>query len=297
MKEKILGEFEVNINLDWGKPLAFWEGETYAKRQSLDYPEGFFARLLVSESRVFIITEFTDEFKMGILTPVISGIEKKQRSLYLELALDKIDKYNFGMMKNTILFKPHGVLGKITIEFKNLPAELRKKIPETLEKARALKIKAPNTGILVSDRPIKEIFEDRMRIINAEKLEPSVLEVEPEAKTRKRIISIPLVKSKSKPKTETVLPESSSISDSSEPGATPQEGYSPPNNELVVEPSIAIEEIETAHSVSEEVKTDQAKRLDKIWKSLVPKETICPYCKKRLLTIDRECPDCGAINL
>ncbi len=298
MKEKILGEFEVNVNVDWGKPLSIWEGEEYVKRQSLDYREGFFARLLVSESRMFIITEFTDDFKMGILTPVISGVEKKQRSLYLELALNKMDKYYFGMMKNTILFKPHGVLGKIIIEFKNLSGELKKTIPETLEKARALKIRTPNSGILVSDRPIKEIFEERMRIINAEKREPKY-QIAPEIESENETISVPLATSEFKPNTETVLPEASPISESSESKpAVQEEGPSPSTNEIqVTEPSVAIEEIKTAHSMSKEVEIEEAKKLEKTWKSLVPKETICPYCKKRVLTIDRTCPDCGAINL
>ncbi|MFB0563792.1 MAG: hypothetical protein ACETWM_21555 [Candidatus Lokiarchaeia archaeon] len=293
MKEKFLGEFEVNVKVDWGKPVEIWEGEGYVERRALDYPEGFLARLLISESRVFLITEFTEEFKMGILAPVISGVEKKQRSLYMELALDKLEKYSFGMVKNTILFKPHGRLGKTIIEFKNLPGKMKKEIAESLEKARALKRKALNAGILVSDRPIREIYEERIKIIETQRLETPTQEVTEESEPEE--ISIPLATAETIPKMEPVPAEEPKITEPAEP--IPELQQEPTEKIDVTEPSVPIEEIESANSERKELEVKYKKRLEKIWKSLIPRETICPYCKKRVLTIDRECPDCGAINL
>lgn len=298
LKEKILGEFEVTVNVEWGKPIDIWDGEEYVKRQALDYPEGFLARLLISETRIFIITEFTDEFKMGILTPIIPGIEKKIPSLYMELAIDKVEKYSFGLVKNEIMFSPHGQLGRTTIEFRKLPAKFKKEIPKILEKARALKLKAKDAGILFSDRPIKEVYEERMSVINAQRLETPTPETGAEPESEE--ITIPTAKSQTIRKMETVPSEETKISELPEPAPEIQEEEKVQSEEIeieITEPPVPIEEIELAHSESEELKAEEANRLEKTWKSLVPRETICPYCKKRVLTIDRVCPDCGAINL
>ncbi|MHA1578872.1 MAG: hypothetical protein ACTSUQ_04470 [Candidatus Freyarchaeota archaeon] len=64
------------------------------------------------------------------------------------------------------------------------------------------------------------------------------------------------------------------------------------------EPATVSCEIETLYSSEEEkIEPEEKKRRENAWKSLIPKETDCPYCKMRVLTIERVCPHCGAINL
>ena len=60
---------------------------------------------------------------------------------------------------------------------------------------------------------------------------------------------------------------------------------------------IETEDLDLEYQGDEELSREEREKLEKIWKSLIPRETICPYCKMRVLTLDRECPHCGAINL
>ncbi|MEM2959469.1 MAG: hypothetical protein QW261_14310 [Candidatus Jordarchaeaceae archaeon] len=293
MYEKFLGEFEVNVNVDWGKPLNFWDGEGYVEKQALNFPEGFLARLLISESRVFLITEFTPDFAMGILTPTMPGVEKKQRSLYMELAIEQMEKVSFGMTKNVILFKAHGQLGRTVIEFKNLPEKAKKEIAESLEKARALKRSAPDAGILSSGRPVKEIYEERLRIIESQRINvPMEQPSSPEPSEPSTITK--LVKSISKIK---IVPPKISFSKTKETISPPQQSTSMPQEGEKKESTIIGEEIESLYSKIDEAEPEETEKQEVIWKSLVPKETICPYCTRRVLTIDRKCPHCGAVNL
>ncbi|MBS7250850.1 MAG: hypothetical protein KIH08_09740 [Candidatus Freyarchaeota archaeon] len=293
MYEKFLGEFEVNVNVDWGKPLEFWDGERYVEKQALNFPEGFLARLLISESRVFLITEFTPEFAMGILTPTMSGVEKKQRSLYMELAVEKLEKVSFGLTKNLILFKAHGQLGRTVIEFKNLPEKAKKEIAEGLEKARALKRSAPDAGVLSSGRPVKEIYEERLRIIESQGITAPMEQVSsPEPSEPSTLTK--LVESISKIK---IVPPKISFSKTKATSSPPQQPTSPPQEGEKKECTIIGEGIELLYSKGDEVEPEEEEKRVAIWKSLVPKETICPYCTRRILTIDRKCPHCGAVNL
>ncbi len=292
MYEKFLGEFEVYVNVDWGKPLDFWDGEGYVERKALGFPEGFLARLLISESRVFLITEFTPDFAMGILSPTIPGVEKKQRSLYIELAIEKIEKVSFGLTKNVILFKPHGQLGRTVIEFKNLPEKAKKEIAESLEKARALKRPAPDAGIMSSGRPVKEIYEERLRIIASQGT--STLLEQPSSPEHSETSTITkVVKSMSKIK---FVPPRISFSKTKE-SSPPNQPPSAPQEGEKAESTIIGEEIESLYSKDDEVEPKEMEKREEIWKSLVPKETICPYCTRRVLSIDRKCPHCGAVNL
>ncbi len=288
--EKFLGEFEVNVNVDWGKPLSFWDGEGYVEKQALNFPEGFLARLIISESRVFLITEFTPDFAMGILTPTVPGVEKKQRSLYMELAIDKLEKVSFGLTKNEILFKAHGQLGRTVIEFKNLPEKSKKEITESLEKARALKRPAPDAGILSSGRPVKEIYEERLRIIESQRMNVSESSSRPESQEISPISKIV----KSIQKIKIIPPKKLSPSETGETGSSPSQ---PSPQESEKKESIIIgEEIDSLYSKGDE-EPGETERREIIWKSLIPKDTICPYCARRVLSIDSKCPHCGAVNL
>jgi hypothetical protein len=301
-EEKILGKYEVRVYVNWSEPIEFWTGKRYVRRKALGFQKGFPAVFLISESRVFLMSEFNaSRIYSGIMVPIFPTSRKKHRTFYMELALDKIVKYSFKGTKNYILFEPHGQLGITIIQFKNLPENTKKEMEEVLEKARTLNLRAPDAGTLISDKPVREIFLLRWQIINAQRQKTpmpqasveavvnSVVEIEPS-----RIV-IPSAKSELIINTETTIPEASTVTEISEPAPASQQ-----------ESALPVAKIEVASTPSEkfellfgreEVKPENKQRLEGIWKSLVPRETICPYCKTRVLTIDRICPRCGAINL
>lgn len=299
VEEKILGKYEVRVFVNWSEPIDFWTGKRYVKRNALGFQKGFPADFLISESRVFLMSDFTPgRVYTGIMVPILPASKKKHRTFYMELALDKIVKYSFEGTKNYILFKPHGQLGTTIIQFKDLPESTKKEIEETLKKAKSLNVRAPDAGTLISDKPVREIFSLRWQIINSQRQKTptpeailkSVEEIEP-----KRII-IPPTRTELIINPEGEIPgESKIIVTSQSDQNVPQESILSPSEIKSVNHSM-VSQIEAFYGGGQ-AKTEYKERLEGIWKSLVPKETICPYCKTRVLTIDRKCPRCGAINL
>lgn len=304
-EEKILGVYEVRVFVNWSEPIDFWTGKRYVRRKALGFQKGFPAVFLISESRVFLMTEFTtSRVYTGIMVPIIPASKKKHRTFYMELALDKMVKYSFKGTKNYILFEPHGQLGTTIIQFKGLPENTKKEIEQALEKARASNLRAPDAGTLISDKPVREMFTLRWQIINAQRRKTPMPEaaaetvVGPVVEIEPAKIVIPLTKSELIINTEAATPEASTITESSEPFPASQQKSTLPHTEIeATNPSISPEKAESLYFSKDEVKPEQKQRLEGIWKSLVPRETICPYCKTRVLTIDRKCPRCGAINL
>ncbi|WXG42105.1 MAG: hypothetical protein WED07_15300 [Candidatus Freyarchaeum deiterrae] len=298
-EEKILGKYDVRVFVNWSEPIDLWTGKRYARRKALGFQKGFPATFIISESRVFLITEFTNSrVYTGIMVPVFPASKSKHRAFYMELALDKIVKYSFEKTKNYIIFMPHGQLGTTIIQFKDLPENVKKEIGETLGKARALNLRAPEAGILISDRAIREMFSLRWQIINAQrKATPTPISnmvAEPEYTQ----ITIPLAKLKTAPNTGAASQEASMVTEIPETLTAPQQGSKLPLVEIeATGSSTSSEKVESHNFRRDEVKPETKQRLDGIWKSMVPRETICPYCKKRVFTIDKECPCCGAINL
>lgn len=316
MGEKILEKHQCRVLVNWGKPLPFWTGKKFVKREALgDFPALFF----VSESRVFLMTEYTTgRVYVGIIVPIIPVTRKKHRILYMELALDKIEenpgtKRKFAYFKgNTLYFKPHGQLGRTKIVFQGLPKKFKKEIDETLQKARALNLSAPDAGILITDRPIREVYEERIRIINAQRQKTLKLTLTQEemVKPESAEITMPTIKYESMMETEPIFQENHATKEKSKTKPTRLLQKESPKKPTVehaklqtAEPILEgkpqqMEKIETDfYSESREQHIENLERLQKTWQSLAPRETICTYCKKRVLTIDRKCPHCGAINL
>lgn len=297
-EEKILGKYEVRVFVNWSEPIDFWTGKKYVRRKALGFQKGFPADFLISESRIFLMSDFTpSRVYTGIMVPIFPASKKKHRTFYMELALDKIVKYSFEGTKNYILFKPHGQLGTTIIQFKGLTENTKKEIQGTLEKAKALNLRAPDAGTLISDKPVREMFSLRWQIINAQRQKTltseagtetilkSVVEIEPT-----RIIIPPT-------RTELVInPEAAKINEISESAPTPHQESMLQIAEIKTVNHSMVSELEIFYG-KDETKTEDKERLEGIWKSLAPKETICPYCKTRVLTIDKTCPRCGAINL
>ncbi|MEM3587424.1 MAG: hypothetical protein QXO71_08905 [Candidatus Jordarchaeaceae archaeon] len=55
--------------------------------------------------------------------------------------------------------------------------------------------------------------------------------------------------------------------------------------------------IEVFYQNEEKLDPEVEERLNKIWESFIPRDTICPYCRKPVLTIDNICSHCGALNI
>lgn len=314
--EKILEKYPVRVLVDWGKPLRFWNGKKYVKKQALeDFPALFF----VSESRIFLMSDYTKDPKLLVVrtssipipTPV-SG--SKQRVFYMELALDKLEKKTGSNRKivyfrdNTLYFKPHGQLGRTRVTFKGLPKKFKKEIDEILQKASALNVIAPDAGILITDRPLKEVYEERIQIINTQR-QKTLVPVET-VKPKSEEFTMPTIKYESTMETEPIFKEKQITTEKSKAIQTPipQTGSSEKSTMehadlQTVEPILKkenqqMEKVEAElYSENKEQHIETLERLQKTWQSLTPRETICPYCKKRVLTIDRKCPHCGAINL
>ncbi|MEM3586594.1 MAG: hypothetical protein QXO71_04655 [Candidatus Jordarchaeaceae archaeon] len=320
MGEKILEKYQVKVLVNWGKPLDFWNGKKYVKRQALaDFPALFF----ISESRIFIMSDYTQGPKLlvvrvGLIPIPIPVSRSKHHVFYMELALDKLEKNPGSNRKivyfrdNTLYFKPHGQLGRTRVMFKGLPKKFKKEIDEILQKAAALNISAPDAGILITDRPLREVYEERMRIINAkrEKTMEPILVQEEMGKPEPEEFAMPTIAYESMMETETVSNEEETKEEKVEPELTllqKSESSKEPTVEYadlqISEPVFEqedqqLEKIETKSyydSGGQSIETMES--MEKIWQSLVPRETICPYCKKRVLTMDRKCPHCGAINL
>ncbi|MEM2145280.1 MAG: hypothetical protein QW279_07960, partial [Candidatus Jordarchaeaceae archaeon] len=227
MGEKILEKYQCRVLVNWGKPLPFWTGKKFVKREALgDFPALFF----ISESRVFLMTEYTTgRVYVGIIVPIIPVTRKKHRILYMELALDKIEenpgtKRKFAYFKdNTLYFKPHGQLGRTKIVFQGLPKKFKKEIDETLQKAKALNLSAPDAGILITDRPIREVYEERIRIINAQrqKTPKPILTQEEIVETESAEITMPTIKYESMVEPETILQETHTTKEKSKTKSTP----------------------------------------------------------------------------
>lgn len=375
--EKIWDKYQCRFLVNWGKPLPFWTGQKFVKKEALgDFP----GLLLVSESRVFLMTEYTKgRVYAGVVVPIVPVTRQQHRILYMELALDKIEENlgtgrKFAYFKdNALYFKPHGQLGRTKIVFQGLVKKFKKEIDEKLQKARALNLSAPDAGILITDRPLRQVYEERMRIINAQQRKPPT----PEATVEKKSdpITFPTVKYESIAETEPTVHEKPIETEKSKPTPILQHESTTPIKEIeLTQPLLPAEKMKSKKSyrtmerleektTAEKVETpikeiicpncgtrinintpcpkcgsitlnsvktetsqvaepsfeqenqqpkkleaetypwskkqsaETLEKLEKTWRSLALRETICPYCKKRVLTIDRRCPHCGAINL
>ncbi|MEM3586878.1 MAG: hypothetical protein QXO71_06090, partial [Candidatus Jordarchaeaceae archaeon] len=178
-----MGSYDVRVYVNWSEPIELWTGKKYVKRKALGLQKGFPAVFLISESRIFLMSEFVpSRVYTGIIVPFLPTSKEKHRTFYMELALDKIVRYSFKEAKNYIIFEPHGQLGTTIVQFKELPENTRKEIEEKLERAMALNLKAPDAGRLISDKPVREIFLLRWQIINTQrqktpKIEATVEEI------------------------------------------------------------------------------------------------------------------------
>nr|MDO8079487.1 zinc ribbon domain-containing protein [Candidatus Freyarchaeota archaeon] len=156
--EAVLGDYNVWINISWGGMIPLQIADKTVGLQKIKYKKGIPAWMLISESRLILISEFKGQTKFMYVLPLN---RKKNHSLYMELALGKLHRYSFGTSKNYIEFEPHGQVGKTRIEFKSLSSIQKLRIQQTLEKAKALNKQAPEAGIIISGKPVEEVFTER----------------------------------------------------------------------------------------------------------------------------------------
>ncbi|MFB0562408.1 MAG: hypothetical protein ACETWM_14480 [Candidatus Lokiarchaeia archaeon] len=156
--ETIMGSYDAWVNVSWGNIIPVQMADKTVELRKIKYKKGIPAWILISESRLFLLSEFNAQTKFMYVLPLS---RKKRHSLYMELALEKLHGYSFGTFNNYIEFEPHGQVGKTRIDFKSISIRQKQLLQGNLEKAKILNTKAPDVGIVISGRPVEEVFMER----------------------------------------------------------------------------------------------------------------------------------------
>nr|MDO8080488.1 hypothetical protein [Candidatus Freyarchaeota archaeon] len=180
-------------------------------------------------------------------------------------------------------------------EFDGSYEKLKKEMLDIIEKVRALRIKPSDAGIQTAGRPVGRVHEETTQTIDAQPTRTP----KPETPMSSRSMqTIPTVKVKSTTDTKTVSSKESKKNEILEQILVPQQKQIPPSKETEAKKSQVFSVgIESFYSKDVEIEPKVAEKLKKIWESFIPRETICPYCRKPVLSIDGACPHCGAVNL
>lgn len=155
--EVVLGSYHVWVNVSWEKKIPVHTADKIIGLRNFKCKKGFPAWMLISESRLFLLSEFNTQTKFMYILP-LSG--KKRQSFYMELALEKLFRYSFGA-NNFIEFEPHGQVGKTKIDFKSISNIQKQRIQENIEKAKILNKNAPGVGIIITGRSVEKVFNER----------------------------------------------------------------------------------------------------------------------------------------
>lgn len=252
-EDKFLGRHRVRLNIYWEKDI---DG-----RSKLNFPKGFPARLYITESRLIIISEFYSHDKVYKLVRRIPIGWMRYNTVYVELAIDKIQKYSFGRFRSYIILEPHGNVGKTKIDLYNLSKEEKKLIKEDLDTAKVFRKPATESGIVILDRPIAETVAQRFTMLQHEAFISKYFK-KPEVEK----VQIKRVRKKEKSSASTeVEPEQSGV-----------------KKEEQVQPSESVIEIPPQ---------------ERIRIALQSQLTKCKFCGQELLKSAKKCIKCGAINI
>lgn len=165
---------------------------------------------------------------------------------------------------------------------------------DIIEKVRALRLNPSNAGAQTAARPVTEARKETTQIIYSQPAETP----KPETPVSSRPVqTIPTVKVKPTTDTKTVsLKESKKTKILGLIPVFRQKQISLSKETPAKSPIFSVG-IESFYSKDVEIKPEVAEKMKKIWESFIPRETICPYCRKPVLSIDNKCSHCGAVNL
>ncbi|WXG42362.1 MAG: hypothetical protein WED07_16620 [Candidatus Freyarchaeum deiterrae] len=174
--------------------------------------------------------------------------------------------------------------------------KLKKEMLDIIGKVRELRLNPSDARVQTGGRPTRRVHKETTQIIDAQ---PARTPTKPEtAVSSSSVQTVPAVKVESTTDTKTVslkkpektkilglipVPQQKQTSLSKEP-----EAKESPDSSVG---------IESFYSKDARIEPKIPEKLKKIWESFIPRETICPYCGKLVLSIDDECSHCGAVNL
>ncbi len=256
--DKLLSRYSVRLNIDWQKEI---DG-----RSNLKFFKGFPAKLFISESRLIITSEFYSQDRASRFVGRIPVGWMRYNTVYIELAINKIKKYSFGIFGNYITFEPHGNVGETKITFYNLSREERKLIKWDLDTARIFKKPALESGIVILDRPIEDVVKQRFLTLRHEAI---ISKYQKESETKRIPIDRVLVKKNA---------NASPIAKEGKLGGT----------KILKE---GVEEI-NKHLENALLTTPQ----EYVWMALQAQVTKCRFCGQDILKGSKRCNRCGAIN-
>lgn len=256
-EDKLLSRYKVRLNISWEKSIN--------GKNNLNFFKGFPAKLYITESRLIISSEFYSQDKVSRFVGRIPIGWMRYNTVYVELAIDKIKKHSFGRFKNTIVLEPHGSVGETKINFYNLSKEEKRLIKEDLDTARVFKKPAPESGIVILDRPIAEAVTQRFAMLRHEAIISKHFTKKPEVKK----IQIKRVKKEKASVDTTVETVQSSVGK-------------------------VKEKEEKQEQVLENVSVTSPQ--ERVWMTLQAQVTKCKFCGQELLKSAKKCAKCGAVN-
>ncbi|MEM2145173.1 MAG: hypothetical protein QW279_07425 [Candidatus Jordarchaeaceae archaeon] len=251
-EDKLLGRHRVRLNISWEKDI---DG-----RNKINFSGGFPARLYITESRLIIISEFYSQDKVYKVIKRVPIGWMRYNTVYVELAIDKIQKYSFGRFRSYIILEPHGSVGRTKIDLYNLSKEEKRLIKEDLDTAKVFRKPATESGIVILDRPIAETVTQRFTMLQHEAFISKYFK-KPEVEK----VQIKRVRKKGKSSVSTEV-------ESEQSGVKKEEQVQPSESVIEIPPQ------------------------ERIKMALQLQLTKCKFCGQELLKSAKKCTKCGAIN-
>ncbi|WXG40497.1 MAG: hypothetical protein WED07_06735 [Candidatus Freyarchaeum deiterrae] len=260
--DKLLGRHRVKVNVSW-------ENDIRGKNK-LNFFKGFPAKLYITESRLIISSEFYSQDKVSRFVGRIPIGWMRYNTVYVELAINKIKKASFTIFGSYIELDPHGNVGETKINFYNLSRGERRLIKEDLDTARVFKRTAPESGIVILDRPIADAVTQRFAMLRHEAIVSKPTSKKPEVKKATKV-----------PIKRVSMKENADAGTAVEPVQSGIEEV----KENAEKPSLLLE--------NKLEKTPQ----ERVLMTLQAQVTKCRFCGQEILRSAKKCPRCGAINL
>lgn len=171
--------------------------------------------------------------------------------------------------------------------------KLKKEMLDIMGKVKALRLNPTGTKVQSGDKPLEERLHEETKPVP--EVQPmGTFELEAKSSGSAQTISTVTVKSTAETKTESLESKKTELLNQI---LVPEQKTAPLSEETGIKfPTIPVE-FEVFYKKEVELDPKIVERLEKVWESLVPRETICPYCRKPVLSIDRTCYHCGAVNI
>jgi hypothetical protein len=188
------------------------------------------------------------------------------------------------------------VEGNMT-EFDGSSEKLKKEMLDIIGKVKASKLESADTGAQTAARPLGRAHRETMKIVDAQPA--GTPKPKPETPMSSRPVqAAPTAKVKPTTDTKKFSSKESQKTETQKQVPMLQQKQTLLSKETEEnKPTDLLVGIESFYSKGVETEPKVSGRFKKIWESFIPRETICPYCAKPVLSIDNVCPHCGAVNI